>query len=117
MEHNSLLNLEDNRVHVLYVVEVAEDEGRLWVEAAGDDVLGVLERQPVALCVPNSAETDGTRDRKREWQTKKTTVLSIVENLIPFITETLPVPDTTTVEGDVLIYCSSGLTFKRRYYG
>lgn len=56
MEYHSLLYLEDDRVHVLDVIEVAEDERRLWVEAAGDDVLGVLERQPVALCTPDSRD-------------------------------------------------------------
>lgn len=46
---NSLLDLQNDRVHVLDVVQVAENKRRLRIEAARDDVLRVLVGQLVAL--------------------------------------------------------------------
>lgn len=46
---DSLLDLEHHRVHVLDVVEIAEHERGVGVEATGDDILRVLVRQPMAL--------------------------------------------------------------------
>lgn len=55
----SLLYFKHNRVHVLDVVKVTEDERGVRVEAASNDVLSVLERQSVALARRITAQHRG----------------------------------------------------------
>lgn len=45
----SLLNFQYDGIHVLDVIQVAENEGRFLVEATRDDVLSVLVCQSVTL--------------------------------------------------------------------